>query len=120
MKSVRIKNLKSIEDSGYVDIKPMTILIGKNSCGKSSFARVFPLMKQSVDTNLSSPVLWYGKDVDFGSFKNSLSSWKEGELIYFSFSFSAPHQKSGGEKMQKKSKSLIVLGRDPSLSIALL
>ena len=35
MKAIRIENLRSIVDSGYIDIKPINILLGKNSSGKS-------------------------------------------------------------------------------------
>ena len=65
MKSLRIQNLKSIKDSGNIDIKPLTILIGRNSSGKSSFVRSLPLLKQSAMKKLSSPILWYGEYVEF-------------------------------------------------------
>ncbi|WP_404801418.1 AAA family ATPase, partial [Aeromonas media] len=39
MKSIRIKNLRCFEDTGYIDIKPINLLVGLNSTGKSSFAR---------------------------------------------------------------------------------
>ena len=74
MNSLRVQNLKSIKDSTYIEIKPLTVLIGKNSCGKSSFIRTFPLLKQSLTKKISAPILWYGEYVDFGSFRNSLSS----------------------------------------------
>lgn len=74
LKQIQIKNLKSIKDSGAIDLKPLTVVIGKNSSGKSSFLRVFPLLKQSYVVNLSEPILWYGDYVDFGSFKNTLNS----------------------------------------------
>ena len=32
MKSFRIKNIKSFKDSGEIEIKPITIFVGKNSC----------------------------------------------------------------------------------------
>ena len=87
MNSVRIRNLKSIRDSGTIDIKPLTVLIGKNSSGKSTFLRTFPLIKQSIAKILSDPILWYGEDVDFGSFNNSISDYcnKERDNIILSF-----------------------------------
>lgn len=32
-------NMKSFRDSGEIEIKPLTIFVGRNSCGKSSQAR---------------------------------------------------------------------------------
>ena len=89
MKSLRIQNLKSIKDSGNVDLKPLTILIGKNSCGKSSFLRVFPLMKQSINKTKPYSLSWNGEFVDFGSYKNALNSdCVVGESISLTFNFS--------------------------------
>ena len=86
MKSLRIQNLKSIKDSGNIDIKPLTILIGRNSSGKSSFVRSLPLLKQSAMKKLSSPILWYGEYVDFGSFRNSLNDSCDADKDYIVFS----------------------------------
>ena len=73
MKSIRIQRLKSIVDSGQIELKPLTVVIGKNSSGKSTLLRAFPLLKQSLTTRLSSPILWYGDYVDFGSFNNAIT-----------------------------------------------
>ena len=43
MKSFRVKNVKSFKDSGIIEFKPITIFVGKNSCGKSSLLR-FPVV----------------------------------------------------------------------------
>jgi len=67
---IRIKNFRSFKDTGFIDIKPITILIGKNSAGKSSFIRTFPMLKQSVEEKTRSPILLYGNYVDFGSYKD--------------------------------------------------
>ncbi|MCK5719103.1 MAG: AAA family ATPase [Thiomargarita sp.] len=37
IKSFRIKNFKAIKDSGLIELKPLTVLIGNNGAGKSSF-----------------------------------------------------------------------------------
>ncbi|KAA0784227.1 AAA family ATPase, partial [Bacillus sp. BB081] len=36
LKKIRIKNLRSLIDTKEVEIKPLTILVGKNSTGKST------------------------------------------------------------------------------------
>ena len=46
---LRIMNLRSIADSHDIELKPIKILLGANSSGKSSFLRSFPLFAQSVD-----------------------------------------------------------------------
>ena len=68
MEKIQIKNFRSIKDSGAIEIKPITVLLGKNSCGKSSFLRLLPLLKQTIEKDKQEPILWYGDNVDFGGF----------------------------------------------------
>ncbi|WP_206079506.1 AAA family ATPase [Polyangium spumosum] len=63
-----VKNLRCLTDTGLVPIRPITVLVGRNSSGKSTFLRAFPLLRQSVETPRNSPILWYHERfVDFGS-----------------------------------------------------
>jgi len=72
MEQIRVSNLRCITDSGMVEIKPITLLVGANSSGKSSFLRVFPLLKQSVETRTISGLLLNEGDVNFGFFQDAL------------------------------------------------
>jgi len=93
MDKIRIKNLRALNDTGNISIKPLTILLGKNSIGKSTFLRTFPLFKQSLRLKRSEPILWYSPQlVDFGSFKDSISDNKTNNTIDFEFLFKV-HQK---------------------------
>lgn len=67
---IKIKNFRSFKDMEYIDIKPITILIGRNSSGKSSFLRTFPMLKQSFEERTRSPILLYGNYIDFGSYQD--------------------------------------------------
>lgn len=63
-----ISNLRRLKDlRPRLPISPITILLGKNSVGKSTFARIFPLFRQSAERRKRSPILWFGDLVDFGS-----------------------------------------------------
>ncbi len=86
-----VRNLRSLRDTGLIPVKPITILVGKNSAGKSSFARILPLLKQSAERRRQAPVLWFGRLVDFGSFSDAVSSFSEVKEIELSFQFSAPN-----------------------------
>jgi predicted ATPase len=87
MESIRIKNLRSLKDTQDIRFKGLTILVGENSAGKSTLIRTFPLIKQSIETETTTPFLWYGNYVDFGSFKESLNRDNE-KQIEFRFKFS--------------------------------
>lgn len=71
--SFGVRQLRSFGASYQkIPIKPINILVGKNSCGKSTFLRTFPLLRQSVQANTKSPILWFGDLVDFGDFSTAL------------------------------------------------
>jgi hypothetical protein len=74
IKSVRIKNLRSLADTGYISIKPITLLLGANSSGKSTFLRSFPLLTQSVNKVLRGPISWFDDSlVDFGDYNTAFN-----------------------------------------------
>ncbi|MBF0888900.1 DUF3696 domain-containing protein [Gluconobacter cadivus] len=68
-----ISNIRKLKKNHTVNMKRLNILVGKNSSGKSTFLRTFPLVKQSITTRTSAPILWFGDFVDFGDFENSVS-----------------------------------------------
>ena len=74
IQSIGVKNFRSLKNLNPIEIKPMTILVGKNSCGKSSFLRILPLLKQSVERHVEDPIAFYGDYVDFGDFKTALNN----------------------------------------------
>lgn len=80
-----MKNYRSIVDSGEIDLKPITAIVGRNSCGKSSFIRIFPLLKQTLERPISETLLWYGDYVDLGDYENAISRYSNEDKIEFSF-----------------------------------
>ena len=85
MKKIQVENYRSIKDSGMIELRPITIAVGRNSVGKSSFIRVFPLLKQTLEKKTADPILWYGDYVDFGDFRHTVTktSGKSGIKISF-------------------------------------
>ena len=47
---LRIKNFKCLQDTGELDIRPLTFLVGPNSSGKSSILQVLLMLRQTVDS----------------------------------------------------------------------
>ncbi|MHC5132344.1 AAA family ATPase [Pseudomonas glycinis] len=75
LKSVRVRNLRSFGmDNKSIPLKKLNIFVGKNSCGKSTFLRTFPLLRQSVQADTKNPILWYGSFVDFGDLRTAINS----------------------------------------------
>ena len=88
LNSIRIQNMRSLKDTGNIPLRPLTLLVGGNSSGKSTFLRTFPLIKQSLNKRTSGPILWAGDVddyVDFGSLKEAKGP--NGTSIDIGFSF---------------------------------
>lgn len=87
MERVRVKGFRGFKNMAELCIKPITVLVGKNSSGKSSLLRTLPLFKQSTLQTLQSPLLFYGEYVDFGRFEDSLCNSEEVSSMDFGLSF---------------------------------
>lgn len=70
MLSYRIRNIKSFVDSGEIEVKPITIFVGRNSCGKSSLVRFPAVLAQTVIAEGDSPLRFYGNMVDYGNYED--------------------------------------------------
>lgn len=81
MRYLRVRGLRSLGDTGPITVAPITVLLGENSSGKSTFLRTFPLLRQSVEVRTSEPLLWFGRLVDFGTFEESVSSFNTDKSV---------------------------------------
>lgn len=76
MDSLRLINYRCFDDTGDLDFAPINFLVGGNSSGKSSFIKMFPLIKQSIGIKRNGVFLWYGNEVDFKDFSNIVKEGK--------------------------------------------
>ena len=94
MKSIQVKNFRSFQDSGRIEFNKINLFLGKNSSGKSSILRLFPLFKQSILHELRGPLMWYDETYDFGSYANVLSRHPIGDgKLKFLIELQLPKQK---------------------------
>ncbi|MCY4106179.1 MAG: AAA family ATPase [Chloroflexi bacterium] len=69
---ISVAGFKSIEKGG-IEIRPLTILAGANSSGKSSIMQPMLLMKQTLDVSYDpGPLLLYGPHVQFTQYEQLL------------------------------------------------
>ncbi len=55
---IRIKNFKCLKDTGDLEIRPLTFLVGPNSSGKSSLLQMLLMLRQTVDsTDIFNPLV---------------------------------------------------------------
>lgn len=81
-----IENLRSLESTPKIELRPITVLVGRNSAGKSTLLRSLALLRQSLESRSSAPVLWYGDYVDFGDFSSAVHNRDTNKQISFDFS----------------------------------
>lgn len=64
---IYFKNYKSFKDRQELELKPITILIGKNSSGKSAVAKLPTLIEGSLSGNFEDPLLTTNNEVELGA-----------------------------------------------------
>jgi hypothetical protein len=88
-----VDNLRALRMEAPVELRRLTLLAGRNGIGKSTFARVFPLLRQSAGRRKREPVLWWERDeVDFGSFEEAKRRSTSEIGFTFGFADAAGHR----------------------------
>lgn len=90
LEGLQLTNFKIWEDTGVISIKPVTMLLGTNSSGKSTLLQSFLLLKQTVQSPDRSIHLNLGGDesidfFNFGDFDDILN--KAAEKRFFAITF---------------------------------
>ena len=90
IKSIEITNFKCIENSGLIEIKPITLLMGPNSSGKSSIIKPFLLMKQTADSrDMQQAVKIDGNYVSLGSYNDFVYKHEKERNVQLIINFEA-------------------------------
>ena len=85
---ISLENFKGFKQIKNMDIKPVTILCGTNSCGKSSILQSINLIRQTLENqDPKQPLLLNGRFVHLGAFKNIIFQHDMNENVSFEFSF---------------------------------
>lgn len=67
LEKVRIKNYKAFRQEEVLELRPVTLLIGKNSSGKSSLCKLLPLLENALSGMMDVPLLLRNSDISLGS-----------------------------------------------------
>ena len=69
----RLENFMGFEDTGWIELRPITLLFGRNSSGKSAIIRALLLLKQSLEArDPDAPLRLTGPLVDLGTYYNAV------------------------------------------------
>ncbi len=64
---ISFKNYKSFKDEQLLELKPLTVIIGKNSSGKSAIVKLPTLIEGSLSGNFEDPILTVNNEVELGA-----------------------------------------------------
>lgn len=87
VKSISFENYKAFAQKQTMQLKPITILIGKNSSGKSAIAKLFPLLENSLSGMIDEPLLLTNHGVELGATFRDLVYGKDALPVRFNIEF---------------------------------
>lgn len=73
LEKITFSSYKRFKEENELEIKPITIILGKNSSGKSSISRLFPLLSNSMSGSLSVPFQLENNGVSLGTSFSDIS-----------------------------------------------
>src|SRR5271155_4427311 len=81
---IRWKNYRAFEDTKWIRIRPLTVLIGPNNSGKTSIISPLLLLDQTVASRDGvTPLVTRGPLVDAGLFRNIVHNHDVSEPLFF-------------------------------------
>jgi hypothetical protein len=100
--AIEVGGFKSLVDTNRIEVRPLTILAGANSSGKSSIMQPLLLLKQTLDATYDpGPLLLDGPNVRFTSADQFLSNHSKSGDSGFSLRIEATGQVGVGLKFKK-------------------
>lgn len=87
----RLENFMAFEDTGWLELRPISLLFGRNSTGKSAIIRALRFLKQNLNTEPYDPIRFvteYG--VDLGSFQDAVHRKDNSQEMRFHFRCDLP------------------------------
>jgi predicted ATPase len=67
LKSISFENYKAFKEKQNLELRPITILIGKNSSGKSIITKLFTLLDNSLSRRINEPLLLNNYGIELGA-----------------------------------------------------
>jgi predicted ATPase len=85
---IRWKNYRAFADTGFVPLRPLTVIIGPNNSGKSSIVGPLILMNQTMSSRAATtPLLTRGPTLDVGEYRDFVHNHHRAQDVFFSFDF---------------------------------
>jgi predicted ATPase len=87
VQAIRLQNFMGFEDTGWVELRSINLLFGRNSTGKSAILRALLLLRQSLDSQPEDgPLTFVAEDgLDFGGYRQMVRGQRTERKISFWF-----------------------------------
>jgi predicted ATPase len=109
--NITLENFKGFKKLDNLKIKPITILCGTNSCGKTSILQSILLLKQTLESkNPNQTLLLNGRFVKLGYFKDLIYKKDTSNQVIFDVCFKIP--KDIHKTRDKRRQSSIIFLRE--------
>ena len=69
LKKISLSNFKAFKKMEELEIRNLTVVVGRNSCGKSSLMQSLLLLKQTLESQNTTPLCLEGKYLKFSNLK---------------------------------------------------
>ena len=92
IQEIQLSNFKAFADTVKIPIKPITLIFGPNSSGKSSFFQSLLMLKQTIEESVSDKqtLLPKGSLVDLGNYREFIHNHDESRSFSVTFKVSSP------------------------------
>jgi hypothetical protein len=92
---IRWKNFRGFRDTGWITLKPLTVLIGPNNSGKTSLVAPLLILNQTFSSkDPATPLVTRGPLLDAGNYRDFVYGHKRGADVSFGLRFYA-HEREG-------------------------
>jgi len=95
LKKLRIQNFKGWEDTGVIDMAPITLFFGSNSSGKSSIGQFLMMLKQTAASQDRKVVFYPGDSnsaIQLGTYQDMVFRRDKTKKIIFEYTWSLPER----------------------------
>jgi len=92
IQEIQLSNFKAFADTVTIPIKPITLIFGPNSSGKSSFFQSLLMLKQTIEESVSDKqtLLPKGSLVDLGNYREFIHNHDESRSFSVTFKIAPP------------------------------
>jgi predicted ATPase len=88
--NIKLNNFRAFREDIDVRIRPITILIGRNSAGKSTLIKFLLMLQQTLESSESSEGDFFspeGRHVSLGTFKDLKNTMSRSKVVQFTLNF---------------------------------